>query len=52
MRLGELSVEFKFESNQEFQLRAIESIVKLFDGQTYVSGQFDLNENGLGGHSK
>ncbi len=40
-------MEFKFESNQEFQLRAIESIVKLFDGQTYVSGQFDLNENGL-----
>ena len=40
-------MQFKFESNQEFQLQAIESIAKLFDGQTYVSSQLDLNENGL-----
>ena len=40
-------MEFKFESNQEFQLQAIESIAKLFDGQTYVSSQFGLNEKGL-----
>ena len=40
-------MEFKFESNQEFQLKAIESIAKLFDGQHYVEAQFDLNENGL-----
>ena len=40
-------MEFKFESSQQFQLQAIESIAKLFDGQTYISGQFDLNENGL-----
>ena len=40
-------MKFKFESSQQFQLQAIESIAKLFDGQTYVSGQFDLNENGL-----
>ena len=40
-------MEFKFESSQQFQLQAIEAIAKLFDGQTYVSGQFDLDENGL-----
>ena len=40
-------MQFKFESNQDFQLQAIESIAKLFDGQTYVSSQFGLNENGL-----
>ena len=40
-------MQFKFESNQQFQLQAIESIVKLFDGQHYVAGQFDLNEDGL-----
>lgn len=40
-------MEFKFESNQQFQLQAIESIAKLFDGQHYISGQFDLNEDGL-----
>ena len=40
-------MEFKFQSNQQFQLQAIESIAKLFDGQPYVSGQFDLDKNGL-----
>ena len=40
-------MEFKFESDQEFQIHAIESITKLFDGQHYVEAQFDLNERGL-----
>ena len=40
-------MEFKFESNQQFQLQAIESIAKLLDEQHYISGQFDLNEDGL-----
>ena len=44
---GVLSVEFKFKSDEEFQIQAIESITKLFDGQHYVEAQFDLNEGGL-----
>ena len=40
-------MQFKFESDQEFQLKAIKSVTNLFDGQHYVSGQFDLNEEGL-----
>ena len=40
-------MEFKFESNQQFQLQAIESIAKLLDGQHYVPSQFNLNEKGL-----
>ena len=40
-------MEFKFESNQLFQLQAIESITKLFDGQYYVPAQFDFNTEGL-----
>ena len=40
-------MQFKFESNQQFQLQAIESVAKLFDGQHYVTGKFDLNEDGL-----
>ena len=40
-------MEFKFESDQDFQIQAIESIKKLFDGQNYVEAQFDLNEAGL-----
>ena len=35
-------MEFKFESNQQFQLEAVESIVKLFDGQHYVSGKLEF----------
>ena len=41
-------MQFKFESNQEFQLKAIESVTKLFDGQRYATGQFDLNSESLG----
>ena len=40
-------MQFKFESNQQFQIQAIESIAKLFDGQHFVTGQFDLNMDGL-----
>ena len=40
-------MEFKFQSDQEFQIQAIESITKLFEGQHYVEAQFDLNERGL-----
>ena len=35
-------MEFKFESNQEFQLRSIESVVKLFQGQSYVAGKLEF----------
>ena len=40
-------MEFKFESNQQYQIQAIESVAKLFDGQHFVTGQFDLNIDGL-----
>ena len=40
-------MQFKFESNQDFQLQAIESVTKLFDGQHYATGQFDLDVGGL-----
>lgn len=40
-------MRFKFESDQEFQLKAIESVTKLFDGQYYTTGQFDLDVGGL-----
>ena len=40
-------MEFKFESNQSFQLQAIESVVKLFDGQHYTTVQLDLSGEGL-----
>lgn len=39
-------MEFKFESNQQFQIQAIESITKLFDGQRFIEARFDLNELG------
>lgn len=40
-------MQFKFESNQLFQLQAIDSITKLFEGQHYVPAQFDLGTDGL-----
>ena len=40
-------MQFKFESNQDFQLHAIESVAKLFDGQHYTTGQFDLDGESL-----
>ena len=40
-------MEFKFESNQPFQLQAIESVIRLFEGQHYVAGQLVLSGEGL-----
>ena len=40
-------MQFKFESNQDFQLQAIESIAKLFDGQHHTTGQFGLEAESL-----
>ncbi len=40
-------MEFKFEADQEFQIQAIESITKLFDGQHYVEAQFDFTKGEL-----
>lgn len=40
-------MEFKFESNQQVQLQAIDSIAKLFDGQHFVTGEFNLDGDGL-----
>ena len=40
-------MQFKFESNQQFQLDAIESIVKLFEGQHHTSSQLAFNGDGL-----
>ena len=35
-------MEFKFESNQQFQLEAIESVVRLFEGQHYITGKLEF----------
>lgn len=40
-------MEFKFESNQQFQIQAIESVVNLFDGGHHTTGQLDLAGEGL-----
>ena len=40
-------MEFKFQSDQDFQIQAIESITQLFDGQHFVEAQYDFNERGL-----
>ena len=40
-------MEFKFESNQPFQLQAIESVIRLFEGQHHVAGQLVLSGEGL-----
>ena len=40
-------MQFKFESNQQFQLQAIESIAKLFHGQHFVTEGFNLDREGL-----
>ena len=40
-------MQFKFESNQQFQLQAIESIAKLFHGQHFVTEGFNLDGEGL-----
>ena len=40
-------MQFKFESNQQFQLQAIESVAKLFHGQHFVTEGFNLDGEGL-----
>ena len=40
-------MQFKFESNQQFQLQAIESVAKLFHGQHFVTEGFNLDGDGL-----
>lgn len=40
-------MQFQFESNQHFQLKAIESIVNLFEGQHHTSAQLELKGEGL-----
>ena len=35
-------MEFKFDSDQPFQLNAIESIARLFDGQHHLGGELDF----------
>ena len=40
-------MQFKFESNQQFQLQAIESVAKLFHGQHFVTKGFNLDGEGL-----
>ena len=35
-------MEFKFESSQQFQLDAIESVVRLFEGRHYVTGKLEF----------
>ena len=40
-------MQFKFDSNQQFQLQAIDSVAKLFLGQHFVAGEFNLDEEGL-----
>lgn len=40
-------MQFKFESNQQFQLQAIESVAKLFYGQHFVPRGFNLDGDGL-----
>lgn len=37
-------MEFKFEADQEYQIQAIKSVTKLFDGQHYVEAQFDFTK--------
>ena len=40
-------MQFKFESDQEFQLKAIESITRLFDGQRYATAELELSTENL-----
>ena len=40
-------MEFKFEPDQDFQIQAIESVTKLFDGQHFVGAQIDFTKREL-----
>lgn len=35
-------MEFKFDSDQEYQVDAVESVVRLFDGQAFVKNQLTV----------
>lgn len=42
-------MEIKFESDQQYQLDAINAVVNVFEGQTIKSGQYELNLDGITG---
>lgn len=39
-------MEFKFDANQDFQNQAIESVVKLFEGQPYIDVEMQFGRSG------
>lgn len=43
-------MKLHFDSKQEYQIKAVESVIKLFEGQTINKGEFELtvNSNGFG----
>ena len=41
-------MRFRFDANQEFQIRAVEAVADLVDGQAYVTAGFEFAEGGLG----
>jgi len=41
-------MEFKFDANQDFQVRAIEAIIDLFDGQTHVQAAMQFKGGQVG----
>ncbi len=41
-------MKLHFDSKQEFQLKAVESVIKLFEGQTINRGEFELTSNSSG----
>ena len=40
-------MEFCFDANQEFQVKAIEAVAELFDGQAHVTAQVRFQEGAL-----
>jgi len=40
-------MEFKFDANQEYQIKAIEAVADLFDGQGFMSAQLSFGEGTL-----
>ena len=42
-------MKLNFDANQEYQLRAIESIVNIFEGQPLNQGDFEFSMSGSGG---
>ncbi|HUW12000.1 MAG TPA: DEAD/DEAH box helicase family protein, partial [Anaerolineae bacterium] len=41
-----MPMQFKFDGNQDYQLRAIESVVKVFDGQPLVTAEMSIAPTG------